>query len=312
MRFGLLVSAGVVALAATAASARAPANGDPPPVSPAAAAPAPAAPVMVPPNIGPVLDPAMTAAAWGKLRVPAPGPARAIGGYSAGCIQGAEQLPLVGVGFRVARPERRRVFGHPLLIGLLRDLGAQLSKLKLPGLTLGDLSQPRGGPAPTGHASHQTGLDVDIWFAPPSHGSSVSMVDSAHSRPTAQFTANIARMVELTALDARVDRIFVNPILKRAMCQSAGHAREWLRKVRPWWGHDDHFHVRLSCPPDSPECTPQPALPAGDGCDALAWWFNPRAQAERAKERQSYSSKVGASPALPEACRALVSLPDSQ
>jgi penicillin-insensitive murein endopeptidase len=96
------------------------------------------------------------------------------------------------------------------------------------------------------------------------------------------------------------------------MCQSAGPAREWLRKVRPWWGHDDHFHVRLSCPPDSPECTPQPALPAGDGCEALAWWFNPRAQAERAKEHQSYSSKVGASPALPETCRTLVSLPDSQ
>jgi penicillin-insensitive murein endopeptidase len=297
-------------VASIVASARA---DDPPPVSPAAVAPV--APTELPPSVGPVVDPLMTAATWGKLRAPAPGPARAIGSYSAGCIQGAVALPLIGPGFRVARPERHRVFGHPLLIGLLEDLGAALQKLKLPGLVLGDLSQARGGPAPTGHASHQTGLDVDIWFAPPSHGSSVSMVDSVHQRPSPHFTAAVARMVELTAADARVDRIFVNPILKRAMCQRAKPglpgAREWLRKIRPWWGHDDHFHVRLSCPSDSPDCTPQPALPPGDGCESLAWWFNPKAQAERAKERQSYTSKVGASPALPEACRALVIVPET-
>ena len=48
-------------------------------------------------------------------------PARAIGGYSAGCIDGAVALPKVGEGFRVAKPERNRVFGHPLLVGMIRD-----------------------------------------------------------------------------------------------------------------------------------------------------------------------------------------------
>ena len=34
----------------------------------------------------------------------------------------------------------------------------------LPVFYVGDMAQPRGGPLPFGHASHQTGLDVDIWF----------------------------------------------------------------------------------------------------------------------------------------------------
>jgi penicillin-insensitive murein endopeptidase len=52
--------------------------------------------------------------------------------------------------------------------------------------------------------------------------------------------------------------------------------RAWLRKVRPWWGHDEHMHVRLRCPSGSPECDNQAALPEGDGCDRLGWWFAKR------------------------------------
>ena len=76
--------------------------------------------------------------------------------------------------------------------------------------------------------------------------------------------------------------------------------------MRPWWGHDDHFHVRLACPADSPECTPQAPLPPGDGCDALAWWFDPKAQEARAKEHESYHARVGATPPLPERCASLI------
>jgi penicillin-insensitive murein endopeptidase len=108
------------------------------------------------------------------------------------------------------------------------------------------------------------------------------------------------------AADERVERVFVNPVVKRALCQSAGTDRGWLHKLRPWWGHDEHFHVRLACPADSPECQPQPPLAAGDGCEELAWWFNPAAQKERDDRRQTYRSKVGAAPALPPACARLL------
>src|SRR5262245_30384964 len=59
---------------------------------------------------------------WSLAKTPAAGEPHAIGGYSAGCIEGAIKLPLTGDGFRVARPERGRVFGHPLLVGLIREL----------------------------------------------------------------------------------------------------------------------------------------------------------------------------------------------
>jgi penicillin-insensitive murein endopeptidase len=256
-------------------------------------------------GLAPTAAPAPTP--WSLFRTPAPGPARAIGGYSAGCIEGAAELPLRGPGFLVARPERHRVFGHPLLVAMVRTLAESLTKLHLGTLSVGDLAQPRGGPAPSGHASHQSGLDVDLWFEPPNGKETVSMVDAKSGRPSPKFTDRMARLVELAASDARVDRLFVNPILKRALCERGGAARDWLRKVRPWWGHDDHFHVRLACPADSPECSPQSALPPGDGCDGLAWWFDPKAQEARKKEHASYSQKVGATPPLPERCNTLAS-----
>src|SRR5436190_14984120 len=45
---------------------------------------------------------------WQALRTPAKGVARSIGDYSAGCLTGAETLPLDGDGYRVMRPGRRR------------------------------------------------------------------------------------------------------------------------------------------------------------------------------------------------------------
>jgi penicillin-insensitive murein endopeptidase len=247
---------------------------------------------------------------WGAIKAPSHGAAQAIGGYSAGCLDGATALPLTGEGFRVAKPERNRVFGHPLLVALIRDVGHLLSGLELGPLSVGDLAQPRGGPAPSGHASHQSGLDVDLWFLPPvgpvGKATAQSMIDAARKNPSPRFDAKMVKLLELVASDARVDRIFVHPVLKRAVCERATDHPTWLRKLRPWWGHDDHFHVRLACPADSPACVAQAPLPPGDGCDQLSWWFDEKAQADRQKEHQSYSSRVGAAAELPEKCRALL------
>jgi penicillin-insensitive murein endopeptidase len=233
---------------------------------------------------------------------PAPGTAESIGGYSAGCIVGASRLPLAGEGFRVTKPERQRVWGHPNLIGFLQQLAGKLHTRKLPTLFIGDLGQPRGGPAPSGHASHQTGLDVDLSFVAPVDGKSPSMLDNKQ-RPNKLFTPRVIQMLKLVATDPRVDRIFVHPALKRALCD---HPDAWLRKLRPWWGHHDHFHVRLACPPDSKECVPQAALPDGDGCAEVAWWFSAAAKADRDDAHNAYSAKVGAGPDLPARCDPLL------
>src|SRR5262245_63687694 len=95
---------------------------------------------------------------------PVPGLPRAIGTYTAGCVQGAVALPPEGSGFQTMRRYRRRFFGHPTLIRYLQDLTVAATQQGLGLLSIGDLGQARGGPAPSGHASHQTGLDVDIWF----------------------------------------------------------------------------------------------------------------------------------------------------
>jgi penicillin-insensitive murein endopeptidase len=244
---------------------------------------------------------------WADVREPAQGPARSIGSYSGGCVQGAEELPLVGAGYRVMKPERRRMYGHPKLIEFVRELASKIEQNELEPLGVGDLGQARGGPAPNGHASHQNGLDVDLWFspAPAQTASSHSMVEGNKTRR--YFSDRVQKLLGFAVADSRVDRIFVNPVIKQALCEAnPATNRAWLRKVRPWWGHDEHFHVRLACPEGSDACSPQPPLPAGDGCAEVAWWLSEQSAEERAKKATTYQKRVGAKPELPAACGALL------
>lgn len=241
---------------------------------------------------------------WAAATGPSPGASRAIGGTSAGCLAGGVVMP-ASRGVRVMRPQRNRHTGHRDLVAFLRALGAAARAEKLGTVALGDLSQPRGGPARSGHSSHQTGLDVDVWYEATTRRGTpdeVMMVDARRGRVARAWRARHRRLVQLATSDVRVDRVFVHPILKRDMCQRARGDRGWLRKVRPWWGHDDHFHVRLACPADDEACTPQGAIADGDGCGELDEWLSPAAAEKRAEKRKAYQSRVGAVPELPEAC----------
>lgn len=247
---------------------------------------------------------------WARARRPSDGPAHSIGGYSGGCLRGGERLPARGTGFVVAEPARRRFFGHPALIAFIRDFGAAVARRDLGLLPIGDLSQPRGGPAPSGHASHQTGLDADIWYVDGRTRplAKVPMVDLETGQPSEAFDRRIERVLALAAGDPRVDRVFVNPIIKRELCTSEKR-QAWLRKVRPWWLHHEHFHVRLACPADSTACEPQKPIADGDGCDEIEWWLKPKAEEERSEKRKKYRSRLGAVPVLPAGCTDLVGPP---
>jgi penicillin-insensitive murein endopeptidase len=259
--------------------------------------------------------PAEPESVWSKARAPAAGPALSIGSYSSGCVQGAAELPVPAQGGRytVMKPERRRVFGHPQLIDFIVQLSARLEQRQLGPLGIGDLGQARGGPAPNGHASHQTGLDVDLWYEVGAPGAEQhSVVDLEAQKPSAYWSDRVTALLELAARDPHVARIFVNAVVKQQLCRAPQPApgaaspvqdRGWLGKLRPWWGHNEHFHVRLACPTDSPECQAQPPLPAGDGCEELEWWLSPDTARDRNKGVETYQKRVGAQPKLPDSCK---------
>jgi penicillin-insensitive murein endopeptidase len=241
---------------------------------------------------------------WSRAHVPAHGPALSFGSYASGCVQGAEELPATSTAYRIMRPERHRTFGHPHLIEYITSLSSHLEEQHLAPLAVGDLGQARGGPAPTGHASHQNGLDVDLWFAPGVAGAEdYSIVDLAAQKPNEHWSDRVPLLLQQAATGPHVARIFVNAIIKRELCAHTTGDRTWLGKLRPWWGHNDHFHVRLECPEDSPQCQAQPALPPGDGCEELDWWLNAQNAKDRNKGVETYQKRVGAQPKLPDICQ---------
>jgi penicillin-insensitive murein endopeptidase len=258
---------------------------------------------------------AEVAARWNAEKLPRPGPPRAIGTYAAGCLDGAVALPISGPGYEVLRLERHRRFGHPVLIDFVRRLGAEVKRKRLGMLLVGDLGQARGGPTPSGHRSHQTGLDVDIGYAFPKGVvnrrltlkdrqtiAPPAVVDLASQKFTDAWQPRVMELLQLAASDPAVERIFVNPLVKREACGRAKPGAEWLRKLRPWWLHHDHFHARMRCPADNPECEAQPPL-AEDGCgETLRWWFTEDAKATSTKR----TSEPPPPPALPAACDELL------
>ena len=229
---------------------------------------------------------------FGSFRSASGGPPVSIGFYSKGCGQGFVQLPETGPSWQAMRLSRNRNWGHPELVGFLIGLSQAAQKAGWQGLYIGDMSQPRGGPMTSGHASHQLGLDADIWMLPPSSLnltprqresiSSVSVTDKRGVALSGHWNAGHLAIMRAAARDPRIERIFVDPVAKVAMCQMEKGDRGWLRKVRPINGHDYHFHVRLACPRGS-ICEPQPAPPAGDGCAEAAEWIRNRLDPGRVK-----------------------------
>src|SRR5437763_5815109 len=183
---------------------------------------------------------------FGRKVLPAAMPSRVIGFYAKGCIAGAEALPINGDTWQVMRLSRNRNWAHPELVKLLERLSANAHKdAGWPGILVGDMSQPRGGPMISGHASHQVGLDADIWLTPmPSRELtpvereelSATMVVAADRK---DIDANVwtpahTALIKAAAEEPAVERIFVNAAIKKALCREADDDRSWLHKVRPY------------------------------------------------------------------------------
>lgn len=288
-----------------------------------AAGPASAAPA---PDVNVVTAPAKEL--FGGEKVPANMRARAIGFYAKGCLAGAKPLPISGPAWQVMRLSRNRNWGHPQLISELERLAEAVQRrTKWSGLLVGDISQPRGGPMLTGHSSHQIGLDADVWLNPMpprlltnrerEEISAVSVVakDGNDVDPRV-WTPEHLKVIRLAAQLPGVERIFVNPAIKKALCREATGDRTWLNQVRPYWGHNYHMHIRIACPAGMDGCTPQAPVPPGEGCDAtLASWFKKAPTKPVPPPAKPSKPKPPPPPVrlsdLPDECRMVLNAPDA-
>ena len=254
-----------------------------------------------------------------------------VGSYALGCIAGAVELPESGPTWQAMRLSRNRAWGHRSTIEFIIDLSREAARLDgWAGLYVGDISQPRGGPMRTGHRSHQIGLDVDIWLFPPTRLdlsfeeretiSAVSVRSEDSRRVNDFWRPTHMHLLKAAAEDPRVDRIFITAPAKIWMCEQTrgDEDRIWLQKIRPYWGHHYHFHVRLKCPEGSADCTPQkPGVGelsgGGDGCDeSLTWWVTealkpPDPDAPEPPKVRGPADYVMAE--LPAACQAVLDAP---
>lgn len=262
----------------------------------------------------------LSAADWGTVPGPLAGPPAIHGPTNRGCIAGATALPVDGPGYQVIRAQRKRHYGHPSLVAVLQDLARQVAAEGLAPLLVADMAQPRGGPMLSDHASHQTGLDADIWFRPG------PIPEAERSRPLAtdmvtpdgkatdpaRFGRRERRLLELAARHPAIDRILVNPAIKQDLCATVTGERRWLARVRPWWGHNRHVHIRLRCPPGDAGCVDARPPPPGEGCGPdLSWWFSADAL-NALRERLERAKIPSKPPPLPEACAAILAAPPAK
>jgi penicillin-insensitive murein DD-endopeptidase len=241
---------------------------------------------------------------WHKVTVPTDNNPAVYGSYSAGCMDGGIKIPHSGVGYILGDVQDNREFGQPEMVNYINALGEKIYTDIGRTLIIGDIANARGGPAPIGstlHQSHQTGLDVDIWFSNSltTKGTTkvkqATMLNDKKDGVNKHWGQDKVEILKYAASFNEVDRIFVHPIIKRELCRT-NYSKKWMQKIRPWYGHAAHFHIRLKCPKHDKACIPQAPLPEGDGCGQdLIWWFSDDATSSSAKQERKY-------PTLPDEC----------
>jgi penicillin-insensitive murein endopeptidase len=185
------------------------------------------------------------------------------------------------------RISRSTFWGHPAVIASLLDLARRAQAAGLPDLYMNDISNPRGGPFPGIHASHQRGLDADVWLDVAGPHPVLPLAARENLEPpslvrpdgrgivAALWRPEHVILIRLAATEPGIDRVLVNPAIKRQLCETVTGDRSWLHRVRPWYGHSAHMHLHFACPAGETACVDQAPPPAGDGCDAsLQWWFD--------------------------------------
>lgn len=204
-----------------------------------------------------------------------------VGFYTDGSLTDAECLPTHGEGFMQLYRDVNHIFATRPLLNMIVEAASDLNE-KYPNrdrLQVEEMSAREGGDI-EGHASHENGLDVDIQFFKRDGVEHVptaqqyyapSMVVGGAVSPNFDVERNWELMKALHR-HGDVQRIFIDTKLKAALCSYARSTGDYnsnikvLRSLQHQTNHQDHIHVRLRCPPNTPRCTPQADPPAGSGC----------------------------------------------
>jgi murein endopeptidase len=194
----------------------------------------------LPPDVEPVEPPAPAPPQYEAIRWRR---SAAIGTHTAGRLAGGVRLPAESADFFTWDPVLRRSPNRPwrrwgtdrLVRVVLRVARAyRAAHPDAPRMAVGDISRPRGGDfgprfGYIGHASHQNGLDVDIYYP---------RADGRERAPRWASQINRALSQELVDrfLAQGAQTIFIGPNTR--LTGPAG-------RVQALVNHDNHLHVRL-------------------------------------------------------------------
>ena len=195
-------------------------------------------------------------------------------------------LPINGQTWQVMRLSRNRNWGHPTLVEFLEQLGREghqgrlaraAGRRHVAAARRPDADRPC---QPSGRPRRRHLADAD---ARPRADAARARGNVGHhgGRPRTARTSirrsGRRRMPRSSRRRPRTRRSSASSSMRRSRRRSAARPAPiapGCARCGRYWGHDYHFHIRMRCPADSPDCKPQEPVPAGDGCGKeLDWWF---------------------------------------
>jgi len=203
------------------------------------------------------------------------------GFYSSGHLLNGWELPNEGEGYVRLFSYRNRGWGTQQIIEMIEKSAFEINQL-FPAkdrLLVGDISALKGGRI-SGHGSHQNGLDVELAFyrldgveqsADYRNGFLENMVKKGKISKNFDVVRNWELVKSLHRF-GRVNRIFIDKVIKKELCKHAEFLGEKdsyvdvLKSLRPYPYHGDHLHVRIECPENAPKCRNQIDHGEGVGC----------------------------------------------
>jgi murein endopeptidase len=167
----------------------------------------------------------------------------ALGTPSAGRLVRGVQLPAERADFFTWDPVQRkrpnrswRRWGTDRLVRIVLRIVREYAAAhpSAPRVGIGDLSRPRGGPFGPKHASHQNGLDVDVYYP---------RLDRRERPPrrVVQIHRGLAQDLVDRFVRAGAETVYVGP--------STGFTGP-PGVVQVLWNHDNHLHARFGAKTD--------------------------------------------------------------